>query len=160
MWCHYILQSYKWLTQTVLIALLECFNIHWLQKILSNQKHPSVKRGSQDLKHALLKDGKSDGQPIARLSGLTGLKVLAMMTSLQNIVISGAQGLLMLMGSKFLIKKTRPWVTAAWMIIQNSINLFKTPLVVYPVGMTKDFEHFSVILSSISSLISLKISEI
>ena len=30
-----------------------------------------------------------------------GLKVLVMMTSLQNIVISGAQGLLMLMGSKF-----------------------------------------------------------
>ena len=29
------------------------------------------------------------------------------MTSLQNIVISGAQGLLMLMGSKFLIKMTR-----------------------------------------------------
>ena len=30
------------------------------------------------------------------------------MTLLQNIVISGAQGLLMLMGSKFLIKITRP----------------------------------------------------
>ena len=31
-----------------------------------------------------------------------------MMNSLQNIVISGAQGLLMLMGSKFLMKMTRP----------------------------------------------------
>ena len=30
------------------------------------------------------------------------------MTLLQNIVISGTQGLLMLMGSKFLIKMTRP----------------------------------------------------
>ena len=37
---------------------------------------------------------------------LIGLKVLVMMTSLQNIVISGAQGLLMLMESKFLIKMT------------------------------------------------------
>ena len=42
------------------------------------------------------------------LLALIGLKVLAMMNSLQNIVISGAQGLLMLMGSKFLIKMTRP----------------------------------------------------
>ena len=39
---------------------------------------------------------------------LIGLKVLVMMNSLHNIVISGAQGLLMLMGSKFLIKTTRP----------------------------------------------------
>ena len=37
--------------------------------------------------------------------GLLGLKVLVMMTSLQNIV---AQGLLILMGSKYLIKMTRP----------------------------------------------------
>ena len=37
-----------------------------------------------------------------------GLKVLVMMTLMQNIVISGAQGLLMLIGSKFLIKMTRP----------------------------------------------------
>ena len=35
---------------------------------------------------------------------LIGLKIFVMMTSLQNIVISGAQGLLMLMGSKFLNK--------------------------------------------------------
>ena len=37
--------------------------------------------------------------------GFDRLKVLVMMNSLQ---ISGAQGLLMLMGSKFLIKMTRP----------------------------------------------------
>ena len=36
-----------------------------------------------------------------------GLKILIIMTSLQNFVISGAQGLLMLMGSKFLIKMTQ-----------------------------------------------------
>ena len=35
---------------------------------------------------------------------LIGLKVLVMMNSLQNIVILGAQGLLMLMGSKFFDK--------------------------------------------------------
>ena len=35
---------------------------------------------------------------------LIGLKILIIMTSLQNIVILGAQGLLMLMESKFLIK--------------------------------------------------------
>ena len=38
---------------------------------------------------------------------LIGIEVLVMMNSLQNIVISYAQGL-MLMGSKFLIKMTRP----------------------------------------------------
>ena len=36
---------------------------------------------------------------------LIGLKVLVMMNSLQNIVISGAQGLLMLMGSKYFFDK-------------------------------------------------------
>ena len=35
---------------------------------------------------------------------LIGLKVLVMMNSLRNIVISDAQGLLMLMGSKFFDK--------------------------------------------------------
>ena len=39
---------------------------------------------------------------------LTSLKVLVMMNSLHNIVISVAQRLLMLMGSKVLIKMTRP----------------------------------------------------
>ena len=38
---------------------------------------------------------------------LIGLKILVMMTSQQTIVISGAQGLLILMESKFLIKMTR-----------------------------------------------------
>ena len=36
------------------------------------------------------------------------LNFLIIMTSLQNIVILGAQGLLVLMGSKFLMKMTRP----------------------------------------------------
>ena len=38
---------------------------------------------------------------------LIGLKILIIMTSLQNIVILGAQDLLMLMELKFLIKMTR-----------------------------------------------------
>ena len=38
---------------------------------------------------------------------LMGLKVLVMMTSLQNIAILGAENLLMMMGSKVLIKMTR-----------------------------------------------------
>ena len=37
------------------------------------------------------------------INRVDGMKVLVMMTSLQNIVISGTQGRLMLMGSKFLI---------------------------------------------------------
>ena len=40
-------------------------------------------------------------------SGFDRFEVLIMMNSLQNIAISGAQGLLMLMGSKLLIKMTR-----------------------------------------------------
>ena len=39
---------------------------------------------------------------------LIGIKVLVMMTLLQNILISGALDLLMLIRSKFLIKMTRP----------------------------------------------------
>ena len=45
------------------------------------------------------------------------IKILIIMTSLQNIVISGAQGLMMLMGSKFLIMKTKP------QNIQNNVLL-------------------------------------
>ena len=59
------------------------------------------KKGGQELKQALLK--KMWNQMGSQ--GLLGLKVLVMMTSLQNIV---AQGLLILMGSKYLIKMTRP----------------------------------------------------
>ena len=65
---------------------------------VSNQKHPQntpgVKKGSQELKQALL---------------WIGLKVLVMTTSLQNIVISGAQGLPAdIDGIKILAKMTRP----------------------------------------------------
>ena len=41
---------------------------------------------------------------------LIGLKILIMMISLQNIVISDVQGLLMLMRSNSLIKMTRPQI--------------------------------------------------
>ena len=47
-------------------------------------------------------------------SGFDSLKALVMIPSLQNIFISGAQGLLMLLGSKVLIKMTRPQCFVAW----------------------------------------------
>ena len=45
---------------------------------------------------------------LPRLSAFVRAKAFVMMTSLQNIIILGAQGLQMLMGSKFLIKMTSP----------------------------------------------------
>ena len=57
--------------------------------------------------------------------GFDGLKVLVMMNSLQNIVISGAQGLLMLMGSKFLIKMTRPQYTVFYLNVLRPGHLYK-----------------------------------
>ena len=67
---------------------------------------PGVKKGQPRTQQALLKKmwNQMGGQC---LLVLIGLKVLVMINSLQNIVISGTQGLLMLMGSK-LIKMTRP----------------------------------------------------
>ena len=56
---------------------------------------PSTKKG---LVERDLKLNKMGGQGLLLL---IGLKVLVMMTSLQNIVISGAQGLLMLMESEY-----------------------------------------------------------
>ena len=52
------------------------------------------------------KDVKSNGRPMP--PGFDTFESLVMMNSLQNTVISGVQGLLMLMGSKFLINMTRP----------------------------------------------------
>ena len=63
----------------------------------SNQKHPGVKKEWPRTKTGLAeKDMKCQCLLI-----LIGLKVLVMMNSLQNIIISGAQGLLMVMGSNF-----------------------------------------------------------
>ena len=63
-------------------------NSHFLKKeVKSKQKHPRCRKRS--------------GQGILPL---IGLKLLIIMTSLQNIATLGAQGLLMLMGSKILIK--------------------------------------------------------
>ena len=45
--------------------------------------------------------------------------------SLQNIVISGAQGLLMLMGSKFLIKMTRPQNTVFYLNVLRPGHLYQ-----------------------------------
>ena len=54
--------------------------------------------------------------------GLIGLKVLVMMNSLQNIVISGPQGLLMLMG---LIKMTRPQNTVLYLNVLRPGHLYQ-----------------------------------
>ena len=66
-------------------------------------KDPRHKKGSQELKQTLLKKmwNQMGGQGLLTL---IALKVLVMITSLQNIVISGAQGLLMLIESKFFDK--------------------------------------------------------
>ena len=85
----------------------------WVQKLpvcfvllYHNFIYPRHKnRSSQQLKGLVEKMWNWHGQP--RPPALIGLKILIIMTSLQNIVISGAQGFLMLMGSKFLIKMTR-----------------------------------------------------
>ena len=69
--------------------------------MLSNQKHARCKKGQPRTKTGLAeKDVKSNGQPSPQV--LIGLKVLVMITSLQNIVISGVQGLLILMESRIL----------------------------------------------------------
>ena len=68
-----------------------------------NKNTPGVKRSDQELKKALLKRCKIEMGSQGPLL-LIGLNI---MTSLQNIVILGAQGHLMLMGSKVLIKMTR-----------------------------------------------------
>ena len=65
-------------------------------KSLDLKKQPSTKL----LKRCEIKMG---GQGLLLL---IHLKILVMMTSLQNTVIVGAQGLLMSMGSKVLIKMT------------------------------------------------------
>ena len=68
------------------------------------------------------KDVKSNGRPRALV--LIGLKVLVMVTSLQNIVILGAQGLHMLMGSK-LIKMIRPQNTVYYLNVLRPGHLYQ-----------------------------------
>ena len=68
-----------------------------------NQNTPGVKKEQPRVKRPCWKryEIKMSSQGVLLL---IGLKILIIMTSLQNIVISGAQGLLMLMGSQFLTK--------------------------------------------------------
>ena len=73
----------------------------------SNQKHPRCKKGRPRTKTGLAKkDVKSNGRPMP--PGFDRFESFGHDKLTANIVISGAQGLLMLMGSKFLIKMTRP----------------------------------------------------
>ena len=66
---------------------------------------------------------KSNGRPMP--PGFDRLESLVMMNSLQNIVISGAQGLLMLMGSKFLIKMTRLQNTVYYLNVLQPGHLYQ-----------------------------------
>ena len=67
---------------------------------ISNQKHPRCKKGQPRTKTGLAeKDVKSNGRPMP--PGFDRLE------SFGHDELTGAQGLLMLMGSKFLIKMTR-----------------------------------------------------
>ena len=70
----------------------------------------------------LVEKSKSSGQPGLLLS--IDFKVVIMMNSLQNIVILGPQGLLMLMVSKFLIKMTRPQKLFLFMLIFCELVIF------------------------------------
>ena len=57
--------------------------------------------------------------------GFDRLETLVMMNSLQRIVISGAQGLLMLMGSNFLTKMTRPQNTVFCLNVLQPGHLYQ-----------------------------------
>ena len=73
----------------------------------SNQKYPRCKKGQPRTKTDLAeKDVKSNGRPI--LPGFDRLESFGHdELHCKTVVFSGTQGLLMLMGSKFLIKMTR-----------------------------------------------------
>ena len=72
-----------------------------------NKSPPGIKKECWRTKKALLeKVGNRNGRPM--LPAFDRIKILIIMTSLQSIVILSAHGLLMLMGSKILIKMTRP----------------------------------------------------
>ena len=73
------------------------YKMHIYIYYVSKQNTPGVKKEQPRTKRALLKK-MMGGQGLLLL---IALKILIIMTSLQNIAISGALGLLMLMGSKF-----------------------------------------------------------
>ena len=102
MWKHYYLWKLQWGWNRKDLArqIIPC---PWYNYLIKNTQ--GVKKERPRTKQALLKKmwNQIDRQC---LLVLIGLKVLVM-NSLQNIVISGAQGLLLLMGSNFLIKMTR-----------------------------------------------------
>ena len=85
----------KWVSYALAV---ECFNNYNVIK-----KHPRCNKGGSRTKTGLAEKYNPMGGQCLLI--LIGLKVLVMMNLLQNIVISGAQSLL---GSKFLIKMTRP----------------------------------------------------
>ena len=89
-----------------LILYCMVFNIHGDQIFMGFSKHHRCKKeAAKSYVKALLKryEFEMGSQGLLLLIGLN----LIIMTSIENIVISAAQGLLILMGSKFLIKMTR-----------------------------------------------------
>ena len=82
------------------------------------------------------------------------IKILIIMTSLQNIIILGAQGFLMLMGSKCLIKmtrlqniKTKEHCFATWSSLSNILIL----------STSGDLEHLKYITMFCSEVMMVKI---
>ena len=69
------------------------------------------------------KDVKSNGQPMP--PGFDRFESFGHDELTANIVISGAQGLLMLMGSKFLIKMTRPQNTIFYLNVLRPGHLYQ-----------------------------------
>ena len=71
----------------------------WHCKTVSKQKYSRCKKGVAKYENGFVEEGMKSNELLMTLF-LIGIKVLVMVISLQNIVISRVQGLLMLMGSK------------------------------------------------------------
>ena len=72
---------------------------------------------------------------------LIGLKILIIMTSLQNIVIEGAQGLLMLIASIFLIKMTRPQNIEIILVLSKLLIVSKAGDLGHPILISPSFQQ-------------------
>ena len=98
----------------------------------SKPKYPRCKKDQPSIWKALLTK-----KWTAKTSFLINLKVLVRMISFQNIVIMGEQGLLLLMGSKFLIKMTR-LTNIAFILMCCSLVIFIKNLIS---STTRGLEH-------------------
>ena len=96
-------------------------------KLNLNKSTPGVKKEQPNTKKALLKRCEIE-MDIYGLLLLIGLRVLVMITILQNIyiVISSTQRLLMLIGSKILIKMTRLQNFFCREVIMTKLLIYQT----------------------------------